>query len=593
MNKKFVEILKVFGKVTKDLFHTQGFRCVLLILLLGISAFKSLVLVRFVEYMTKVAEKVYQKEIEPGKEIVKTTVVFLVILLVTTLISQLYELYKIHFQKRVEVYLRSGFLKKLGHIQYEYFETSSIFEKMSRVNEKLVKGYQTVIETLAKVFEILCYIGVYIFFLAQINRYFAVLVVAAILMSGIVATKMSGKKNQMFVDVTRLQQLRDYLKGLPREKSTHQEYQTSRLESEVAKKYAKAYGEARDAYLKIHWYTILAEGKALFLFVLTIIITYSYLAVQIRNGQASIGLVISFMLIFDTLYKKSEALSYYVARRVEDMFIVKEYYEIMEYAEQNKSETLEKKGTEGYGIEVNHLSYKYPQSERQALQDLNLKVCPGERIAIVGENGSGKSTFTNILLGLLTDYGGKLTVGGKEYARENPLPIGLVKALSQDFSMYQISVKENILLGKEASKEAFDKMAHVAGIEEILEVLPNKEQTKIGQLEEGSVELSGGQAQLIAAARMIANSDVPIWVFDEPTAFLDPLAEIKMYKQLFSFSETKTMFFISHRLGFAPMADRIIVFSGGCVAEMGTHEELLRKDGEYARMYAAQKSWYE
>ena len=466
-----------------------------------------------------------------------------------------------------------------------------IFEKLNRVNEKVVKGYQTVIESIIKVIEILCYIVIYAFYLTKVNVYFAVFVVVSIVFSGIMATRMSSEKNKMFVDVTRLQQKRDYLNQIPREKAMHQEYQTARLRKEISKKYEEAYIDTQKAYLKIHWYTILAESKALLLFVLTILCTYSYLAFQILDGKAAVGSVISFMLIFDTLYKKSEALSYYIARRVEDMLIVREYYEIMDYTEMTEQK---KESIEAYSIQAVNISYKYPQSEKMALDGLNLNVRQGEKIAIVGENGSGKSTFTNIVLGLLTQFDGNMIIGGETYSRQNPPPVGLVKALSQDFAMYQLSIKENILLGKDnVTDHELEGILELAGVEKMVYSLPEKAQTKLGQLDEGGVELSKGQEQRLAAARMIANSDVPIWIFDEPTAFLDPLAEIDMYKFLYSFSNEKTMFFISHRLGFAPMADRIIVFHKGRAEEVGSHEELMQKNGRYAQMYAAQKSWYE
>ena len=583
--------MKVFVKVLKDLFCTHSLYCIGLIIFLILSSFGSLVMVKFIEFITEIATLFYDKGNIQNCEIVMTVSVFILILLINTFVIQLYEIFKIHFQKQIDEYLSAKLRKKLGRICYEYYETSVIFEKLNRVNEKLVKGYQTVIESIVKVIEILCYIVVYAFYLMKVNVYFAVFVVISIIFSGIMATRMSGEKNKMFVDVTRLQQKRDYLNQIPRDKVMHQEYQTARLHEEISKKYEEAYIDTQKAYLKTHWYTILAESKALLLFVLTILCTYLYLALQILEGKAAVGLVISLMLIIDTLYKKSEAFSYYIARRVEDMLIVREYYEIMDYSEitEQKVEYIE-----DYSIQAVNISYKYPQSDKKALDGLNLNVRKGEKIAIVGENGSGKSTFTNIVLGLLTQFDGNLIIGGKTYNSQNPPPVGLVKALSQDFAMYQLSIKENILLGKDnVTDQELESILELAGIEKMVHSLPEKAQTRLGQLDEAGVELSKGQEQGLAAARIIANSDVPIWIFDEPTAFLDPLAEIDMYKFLYSFSNEKTMFFISHRLGFAPMADCIIVFHKGEAKEVGSHEELMQKNGLYAQMYAAQKSWYE
>lgn len=218
----------------------------------------------------------------------------------------------------------------------------------------------------------------------------------------------------------------------------------------------------------------------------------------------------------------------------------------------------------------------------------------GEKIAIVGENGSGKTTFTNILLGLLTHFKGSITIGNQVFSKENPIPIKMIQSLSQDFTMYQTSIKDNVLFGEDTAipSNKLEDAFNLVGISDFITTLPDGDETFLGQLEDSGIQLSKGQEQKLAVARMIASSKAPIWIFDEPTAYLDPLAEIDMYKFLYELANEKTMLFISHRLGFAPMADRIIVFSHGKIAEIGTHEELMRTKGTYANMYEAQKSWY-
>ena len=113
----------------------------------------------------------------------------------------------------------------------------------------------------------------------------------------------------------------------------------------------------------------------------------------------------------------------------------------------------------------------------------------------------------------------------------------------------------------------------------------------LGQMQDG-VELSKGQWQRLAIARLLANDDAKIWILDEPTAYLDPIAEVEVYNKIWQLSGDRLVFFISHRLGFAKNADYIIVIENGCIAEFGTHKELIRKDGSYAKMFSAQKEWY-
>lgn len=272
--------------------------------------------------------------------------------------------------------------------------------------------------------------------------------------------------------------------------------------------------------------------------------------------------------------------------------MVEEYFEIMSYHETTSNPQLMSHTGD---IKFENVTYTYPQSEFKALDNLNISIKSGEKIAIVGENGSGKTTFTNILLGLLTNFEGTVNIGNQKFSVDKPIPLKTAQALSQDFTMYQISLRENIMLGgqEKYSDQSLKEILNTLGIGEFIETLPNGMETSLGQLEDNGRELSKGQEQKIAAARIIANSNTSIWVFDEPTAYLDPLAEIDMYKFLYKLSDKKTMLFISHRLGFAPMADRIIVFSHGKAVEVGTHEELINLNGIYAQMYEAQKSWYE
>jgi ATP-binding cassette subfamily B protein len=560
-------------------------------MLLAISSLNGFILLKFIDYITLTATQVSSGEIFDISSIIIKTMPFILSLLATNLVAQYYSIYKIRFNTQIDEYLNSKIKKKLGIIHYDYYESSMVYEKLNRVNEKVVGGYNTAIDSIVKIVEILFYMSFYIIYLMKINIVFSVLVILSIFFSGIIATKMSKSKHKMFVDITKLNQKRDYLDQLPKDKIAHQEYQSGRLFESIFQKYREAYTDAQKGYLKIHRYTIFAEAKALLLFVITILFSYLYLSFQITNGITTVGVVVSLMIIFDNLYGRSEALSYYISNRIEDLLIVNEYYEIMNY---NEVQISSQYSLNNSGIKFVNVSYCYPQSDIKALDQLNIEIKNGEKIAIVGENGSGKTTFSNILLGLLTEFDGNVIIGNQEYSKQNPPPIQMVQSLSQDFTMYQTSIRNNILFGEkgELTYEKLSDILDTVGIGEFVNTLPNKSETFLGQLEDEGIELSKGQEQKIAAARIIANSKTPVWILDEPTAYLDPLAEIDMYKYLYKLSNEKTVLFISHRLGFAPMADRIIVFDRGKVVEIGTHEELIRCNGIYAKMYEAQKSWY-
>lgn len=591
MGKRSKGIVKIYLKTLAEVFLFNKTRFIGTILFLIVSSLNGLLLLKFIDYITMTVTDLYNGVYIDFLSVISTAILILLLLLLTTIIGQYYPIFKIKSNLYIDEDINEKLKRKLGAIDYEYFESENIYEKINRVNEKVINGYNIAIESIFRIIEIILYVIVYMLYLSKVNVVFSFLVIASIVFSGIMSTKMSKTKHKMFANTTKLNEKRDYLDQLPKDKVSHQEYQSGRLFKEIFSKYKQAYDDASDGYLKIHKYTIFAEARSLLFFIITIFSAYLYLSFRVSNGLESVDVIISLIIIFDNLYGKSESLSYYISNRIQDILVVEEYFEIMSYHETTSNPQLMSHTGD---IKFENVTYTY-QSEFKALDNLNISIKSGEKIAIVGENGSGKTTFTNILLGLLTNFEGTVNIGNQKFSVDKPIPLKTAQALSQDFTMYQISLRENIMLGgqEKYSDQSLKEILNTLGIGDFIETLPNGMETSLGQLEDNGRELSKGQEQKIAAARIIANSNTSIWVFDEPTAYLDPLAEIDMYKFLYKLSDKKTMLFISHRLGFAPMADRIIVFSHGKAVEVGTHEELINLNGIYAQMYEAQKSWYE
>lgn len=235
-------------------------------------------------------------------------------------------------------------------------------------------------------------------------------------------------------------------------------------------------------------------------------------------------------------------------------------------------------------IILKNIIYKYPQSDKYALRGIDAVFHPGEKIAVVGVNGSGKTTLMSVILSLLKNYEG--VYFGKSIPKT---------AILQDFCQYQMTIKQNIEIGCGGRKLADEKVNDIlskVGLLDFVSQLPEGINTMLGQLNNG-IELSKGQWQRLVIGRLLANEGAKVWILDEPTAYLDPLAEVEMYKQIWQLSGDRLVFFISHRLGFTKNADRIIVVDNGRIMECGVHEELLKKNGIYAKMFLAQKEWYE
>lgn len=245
-------------------------------------------------------------------------------------------------------------------------------------------------------------------------------------------------------------------------------------------------------------------------------------------------------------------------------------------------------------IVADNVSFAYPGSDHTVVQDVSLRIRPGERIAIVGKNGAGKSTLVRLLTGLYLPDSGTVCLDGIDSASEAALTLrGQIGAVFQDYVPWQLTARDNIGIGNLAmidDDSALVEAADRAGIADLVDSLPDRLDTWLGR-EFGERDLSGGQWQRVALARAFVRES-RLLVLDEPTAALDPLAEQRLFERFASLTEGRTAIMISHRLGPARYADRVIVMDAGRIVEAGHHDDLIRHGGLYARMFAAQSEWY-
>jgi ATP-binding cassette, subfamily B, bacterial len=248
-------------------------------------------------------------------------------------------------------------------------------------------------------------------------------------------------------------------------------------------------------------------------------------------------------------------------------------------------------------VRFESVCFTYPGAERPALVDVELRIGPGERVAVVGENGAGKSTLAKLLLGLYSPTSGRVTADGLDLrAAAGGSWWGRVGAVFQEFVRYELTVRENIGFGELHllhDNAAIRAAAAKSGADRIAESLPAGYETPLGKsFDEGGHELSTGQWQTLALARAHMRA-ASVLVLDEPTAGLDARAEAEVYRRFHEMSRGKTVLLISHRLGSARLADRVLLLEAGRVVEEGTHDQLMRLGGCYARMYTAQARWYQ
>lgn len=256
--------------------------------------------------------------------------------------------------------------------------------------------------------------------------------------------------------------------------------------------------------------------------------------------------------------------------------------------------TTEKRSDRQYEVEFRDVSFKYPNNDKWALRHVNMKFKIGKRLAIVGENGSGKTTFIKLLCRLYDPQEGQILLNGIDIRKYNYRDyMGIFSVVFQDFQLLCQPLGANVAGAVEYDSNRVRKALMDAGFGERLATLEKGIDTILYKdLSEDGVEVSGGEAQKIAIARALYKN-APFNILDEPTAALDPIAEAEIYSKFNEIVGDKTAIYISHRLSSCKFCDEIAVFHGGKIIQQGSHDYLVSdKNGKYYELWQAQAQYY-
>lgn len=320
---------------------------------------------------------------------------------------------------------------------------------------------------------------------------------------------------------------------------------------------------------------------------------YLFIGVKGLYGLFGIGSLVlycgSFMQIINGIMKMAATFG-----KTEEMApLVNYYFEIMNTEDEMKFGNQELDDSK-FEIEFRNVSFKYPNAENYSLKNINLKINNGEHLAVVGRNGSGKTTFIKLMCRLYDVTDGEILINGiniQDYTRESI--IKLYSVVFQDFKIFSTTLTQNISAGEEYNYDKLYKVLDEANIKDRVLKMEHKERTYLYKdLDKTGVEISGGEAQKLAIARALYK-DAPIVILDEPTAALDPIAENEIYSRFNSFVENKTEIYISHRLSSCAFCDKIAVFDKSRLVQLGNHRNLIKNEQSiYYKLWNAQKKYY-
>lgn len=499
-------------------------------------------------------------------------------------------------QKRIFKRINNMIFEKASGVDVSCYEDPAFYDKYQRATDILTNGYFIAFSwslsivlgcllSLVSVVSIVAAIDkVYLIFLAPLLFVFAV---------EIFKSKVVYRRD---IKMTTNNRVKSYIQRTVFLKDFSKDMRTSGIFSVIMRKF--------DDAIKGNIHILKTYGVKLFLFSLLssllgefipMIGTYAYAGYQFAAVRALD--VSGFSVVLSSIRSVSSAASG-IARSFSELTQVAFYFQnlrdFFEYESTVTDGSLEAGAFES--LEFRNVSFKYPSASSYSLKNVNLKINKGQTVAVVGINGAGKSTLVKLLLRFYDVSEGEILYNGvniKEY-NQNSLR-NRFATVFQDYKTFALSVNENVLC-RECTSDEDEKLAENAlkqsGVWDKVSTFESKGSTLLTrEFDDNGVGLSGGEAQKTAVARIFAK-EFDVAVLDEPSSALDPIAEYKMYENLISATENKTVIYISHRLSSAVLSQNIFVLEDGTVIESGSHRQLMEQKGRYSEMFAMQASAY-
>ncbi len=366
-------------------------------------------------------------------------------------------------------------------------------------------------------------------------------------------------------------------------------------QSLIEKELDKAQKTNSEAWLRGYKAAMLPNFLFQLVNIATKVLMYGFAVLRAISGMLTPGEVIAFVGYFGEISAGVSEVSDGIGLLKITPTFCKQYFDFLDIPDEKYKGTIptEKRDDNEYEFEFRHVYFKYPDSKDYVLRDINLKWRIGEKMALVGKNGCGKSTLVKLLTRLYDPTEGVITLNGidiRKYKYEEYM--ALFSVVFQDSKLFSFSLAENVAANTEYDAELVENCVRKAGLSERLDALEQGIETPLYKdFDENGVEISGGEMQKLCLARAIYKG-APFMILDEPTAALDPISEHDIYTKFNSIVGTRTAIYISHRLSSCRFCDEITVMDNGKIVERGCHDALMSKEGIYKELWTAQAAYY-
>jgi len=592
----FMQSIKIFGKSLRVSLKVRGAGSILVSILGFAMAFLPMLIAVYVRNFSNEIQDAFGRGEAYVAAVIGVFAVLSALYIVQMLWNSLNSYFEVRNRVKIQMFMRERILRCTCDVQYKYILNYDDFKKRinfvsTEAGERVAGSVGTTISWLQDIITFISIITV----LWAVDMWIVIILVAACIPAILISAKFSDEQywaqgfyvlpwlmsNSAFFEATMSTAINDtrFFGAYPWLRGKFERLNTEYIgiKNRVTKKHV-LFNSIADIFRSgVYVVILLIAARQIF-----------------DNPVVGIG---AFMLVFtmagqlqDVTARIFTAAAQFSsnAAYMRDFF----YLDELEYEMRNSAAVPQEK----FSIEFKDVDFAYPDTERKILQNFNVQIREGEKVAIVGENGSGKTTFVSLLCALYKPDSGEITMGGTNIYDNISKTRKTLSAVFQDFARYETTIRANITIAdieREVTDAQLRAVAESTGALEFIEAQENELDEVVGTFSPSGNNLSGGQWQKVALTRCMYREDAKVMILDEPTAALDPVAEAELYRHFADIIGDRTTILISHRLGITQLVDRILVFDDGCIVEDGTHLELLAKDGLYAKMYHAQAQWYE
>jgi len=488
-------------------------------------------------------------------------------------------------------------LEKALTLDLVHFEDSEFYDKMNQARSEASLRPLSLVTRTFGLFQSALSLVTYGGLLLNFSIWAVVVLLVAALPAFIAETRFAGEAFRLFRWRSPETRQQHYLETLIAREDYAMEVQLYQLGPMMLQRYRnifdQLYGEDRDLTIRRGFWGYLLG----LLSTATFYAAYGWIVLEAIAGRISLGDMTMYLMVFRQGQSTFSAALTSIGGMYEDNLYLSNLYEFLEQDVPKPHGKLTKGVIPGDGIRFEDVSFTYPGGSKPVLNGISLHLKPGEKLAIVGENGSGKTTLIKLLTRLYTPDSGRILLDGRDLEEWD---INVLRrrigVIFQNFVRYQFTVGENVGVGDVdylEDKPRWEIASDKGMARPFIEALPESFGTQLGRWFKGGQELSGGQWQKIALSRAFMRTSADILVLDEPTAAMDAEAEVRIFDHFRTITQNQMVVLISHRFSTVRMADKIVVMAGGELIEQGTHEELLKLGGRYARLFSIQAAGYQ